>query len=321
MLVDIKTACREILSHDNILIFAHQKPDGDTLGASFALLRALHSLGKKARVFCADGFPVRYGFICGGYVPDESFEPKYVIAADIASAELISDAPVPYSDRVDLCIDHHKSNTMYAKMTLLDVQAPAACQVIIEIIEGLGVSVDSVMATALFAGLSTDTGCFKYSNVTAQTHRAAALMIDAGAEHAKVNKLMFDTKSRGMLKVDRILIETVKFYEGGKIALSVLPADIGAACGVNEDELDGISSFPIRIDGVLAGITVRAKPGGTYRVSLRSVMPVDSSLVCSKFGGGGHTNAAGCTMKGELDSVVSGITEAAREELKRHGLV
>lgn len=321
MLVDVKTACSEILSHDKFLIFAHQKPDGDTLGASFALLRALLSLGKKARVFCVDGFPDRYSFICGGYMPDESFEPEYVIAADIASAGLISDTPVPYSDRVDLCIDHHKSNTLYAKMTLLDVQAPAACQVMIDIIEGLGAAIDSVMATALFAGLSTDTGCFKYSSVTAQTHCAAAKMIEAGAEHAKVNKLMFDTKSRGMLKVDRILIETIKFYECGKIALSILPADISSACGVNEDELDGISSFSIRIDGVFAGITVRAKPCDTYRISLRSVSPVDSSLVCSKFGGGGHTNAAGCTMKGSLDDVISGITAAAREELERHGLV
>lgn len=321
MLIDKKAACDEILAHDRFLIFAHQKPDGDTLGACFALLRALHSLGKKARVFSADGFPARYGFICGDYTPDASFEPEYVIAADVASAGLISDTPVPYCDKVDLCIDHHKSNTMYAKKTLLDADAPAACQTMVEVIEGLGVTIDSAMATALFTGISTDTGCFKYASVTAKTHRAAALLIEAGAEHGKINKLMFDTKSRGMLQVDKLLIETVRFFECGKIAMSVLSAGIGEAYGVTDDEMDGISSFPIRIDGVVAGITVRAKPNNTYRVSLRSVVPVDSSLICSKFGGGGHANAAGCTMKGELDDVIGRITTAATEELKRHGLV
>lgn len=320
MLADIKTVCNEIKLHDNILIFAHQKPDGDTLGASFALLWALQGMGKKARVFCADGFPARYSFIYGRYVPDESFKPEYVIAADIASAGLISDVPVPYSDRVDLCIDHHKSNTMYAGMTLLDASAPAACEIILDVIEELGAAVDSRIATAIFTGLSTDTGCFKYSNVTAKTHRAAALAIDAGAEHAKVNKLMFDTKTRGMLMVDRLMIETVRFYGEGKIAMATLPADVNAKYGVTEDELDGISSFPVRIDGVYAGVTVRAKPGDTYRISLRSVSPVDSSLICARFGGGGHMNAAGCTMNGTLDDVTARIIEAAVGELERHGL-
>lgn len=321
MLIDIKTACDEIRSRDNFLIFAHQKPDGDTFGAAFALLWALQDMGKKARVFCADGFPGRYKFIYDKYTPDLSFDVEYVIAADIASAGLISSAPVPYSDRVDLCVDHHKSNSLFAKMTLLDATAAAACEIMLKIITELGVNIDSRIATALFTGISTDTGCFKYSNVTAETHRAAALTIDAGAEHAKVNKLMFDTKSRGLLMVERFLTETIEYYEDGKIAVAVLPVDVADVYKVYDGELDGLSSFPVRIEGVFVGITVRIKAEGSHRVSVRSAPPVDASLICSKFGGGGHANAAGCTIAGTLEDVTSNILAAVVEELKRHELV
>lgn len=321
MLVDIKTACGEIKNHDDFLIFAHQKPDGDTLGASFALMWALLKTGKKARIFCADEFPERYGFICGGYIPDKSFEPQYVIAADVANPNLISDKPVPYSDKVDLCIDHHKSNTMYAKMTVLDEKSASASEVVLKIIKELGAEIDSRMATAIFAGISTDTGCFKYANVTADTHRAAAMMIDAGAEHAMVNKLIFDTKTRGMLMVDRMMIETTQFYADSKIAITVLRADVYEKYGVTDDELDGISSFPIRIEGVYAGITVREKSDGSCRASVRSVSPVDSSRICGNFGGGGHTNAAGCTINCATEEAVSRIVAAAEDELKKSGII
>lgn len=316
MLVDIKTTSELLRDHDNFLILAHQKPDGDTFGAAFALCWALESLGKKARVQCADGFSGRYSFLYGEYEPDLSFEPGFIITADIADLSLVSPDASEYEDKVDLCIDHHKSNTLYAKHTLLDVEAPAASQTICEVLWELGISFTPKIAGAVFTGLSTDTGCFKYSNVTAKTHRIAAQMIDLGADHTNINKLMFDTKSRGALIVDRLMIESVRFFFDGRCSLAVLPADVMSRCGVTEEELDGVSAFPIRIQGVYVGIMIRVKPDNLYRISIRTVSPVDATAVCEPFGGGGHVNAAGCTLSGDLDDVIARILDAVQKELK-----
>ncbi len=321
MHIDIKTACERLLQNDDILIYAHQKPDGDTLGASFALLWALERLGKRARVECVDGFPERYSFVYGDYSPNMSFEARYFVSVDIASASLIDSKSDQYNDKIDLCIDHHKSNTLYAKETLLDTEAPAVCQVIFEIIRELGVAIDKHIATALFTGISTDTGCFKYSSVTAKTHRTAADLIELGADHGRINKLMFDTKTRGMLMVDRLMIETTTFYCADRCALAVIPADVSEKYGVSEEELDGISSFTVRIDGVYAGVTVRVKADDTYRVSLRTVSPIDASKICANFGGGGHMNAAGCTLTGNLYDAINSIIASVEEELVRNELI
>lgn len=316
MQIDIQAACNLLREHDRIVILAHQKPDGDTFGASFALLWALLAIGKQARVECPDGFSTRYAFIYGDYRPDESFEPEFVVAADVAGTDLLGALAEKYAGRIDLCIDHHKSNTMYAKYTLLDAAAPAASQIVCEVIAALGVPFDKNIANAVFTGLSTDTGCFKYSNVTSKTMRIAAEMIDRGAQHAIINKLMFDTKSRGLLMVERMMMETICFYFDGRCALVFLPADITRQFGVTEDELDGVSAFSVRIEGVYAGVTIRAKENGTYRVSLRTVSPVDASRVCGLFSGGGHANAAGCTMSGDLDDVTNRLLQAVEDELK-----
>lgn len=316
MLTDIKTACEELLIHDNILILAHRKPDGDTLGSSFALLYVLQSLGKKARVLSGDGFPDRYSFLYGKYVPDMSFEPEYLVAVDVAGLSLLGpDAEEIFGGKIDLCIDHHKSNALFAKHTLLDASAPAAAQLVFEVISGLGVNIDSRVASALFTGLTTDTGCFRYANVTAKAHRTAAELIECGADHAKINKLMFDTKTIGAMMVNRMMIENVKLHFNGRCALVVLPADVTERFNVSEDELDGISAFPVRIEGVLAGLTVRVKEDGVYRTSVRTVSPVDASKICEKFGGGGHIGAAGCTLNGSLDDAVSRLLAAVEDEI------
>lgn len=315
MLIDVKTACGEILTHDNFLILAHQKPDGDTLGASFALLWALFNLGKKARVKCADGFSEKYSFIYDDYSPDETFPAEYIVAVDIAGMGLIGPSAREYEGKINLCIDHHKSNSMYARLTLLDAEAPATCQIIYDILLELGAAIDSRIAGAIFTGLSTDTGCFRYTNVTAKTHRVAAEMIELGAPHGRINKLMFDTKSRGALMIDRLMLDSISFYLDGRLAVIALPSDITTAYGVTDEELDGISSFPIRIEGVLAGIVIRARGDDNYKISLRTVSPVDASRVCGLFGGGGHTNAAGCTMSGDLEEIKASLLAAVREEL------
>lgn len=318
MQLDCQSACALLRQADNIVILSHQKPDGDTLGSAFALLRALEAMGKTARVECSDGYPARYRFIFGDYRP-KSFEPGFIVTVDVANTGLLGELEPVYGGRLDLCIDHHKSNTVPARHTLVDPGEPATALIIFDLIEALGVPLDKKMADALFTGISTDTGCFLYDSVTARTHRVAARLIDLGAEHGMINRLMFESKSRGRLEIDKLTMNNLEFHYGERCALITIPNDVTDRLGVSEEELDGIASFPRKIEGIVAGITLREKQDGTYRVSLRTGGGLDASKICTEFGGGGHAGAAGCTLPGPYETAKKTILAAVGRALERVG--
>lgn len=321
MEINIKQAAGLLLDHDNILILSHRKPDGDTLGCGFGLLHALLAAGKKARVECADPFPAKYHYFLGEdgqYIPAE-FEPEFIVAVDVASTSLLGALESVYTS-IDLCIDHHKSNELFAKATLLDANSASCAEVIYHLLVEMGVKIGTISANALYTGISTDTGCFKFRNTTASTHRTAAELIQLGADNAAINKAMFDTKSRGRVQVEMLAIQSMTFAFDGKCAVITLPADVAEKHNVSEDDLDGISALPRQIDGVLAGLTIRARADGTYRISFRCDQPVDASAIASEFGGGGHKGAAGCTMTGALEDVQALLLGAVERSFQENGL-
>lgn len=320
MFIDAKQAARLLSERDNILIFAHRKPDGDAIGSGFGLMRALHSLGKKARVECADPMIVgRMETIFGVYRPQE-FQPDYFVAVDTADESLLLGIHEPYGGTIDLCVDHHGSNSGYAVNTLLDVEAAATAEAIYDVTLALGAQPSKAVADALYTGLTTDTGCFRQANTTARTHEIAAILMRWGADSHTIDKLMFSTKSKGRLNVERMLLQTLEYHVDGKCAVIFLPADVYTAYGIEEQDLDGIAAFPRLIEGVMAGVTVRDKGDGGFRVSLRTEDPVNASVICANFGGGGHRNAAGCTMEGSPESVKERLLAAVRAELAAKGL-
>lgn len=312
-------AARWLASKDNIVLLAHRKPDGDTLGACFGLLYALQAQGKTARVECADALPDRFWMLYGGVYLPAAFEPECVVACDVASLELLGVLAERYP-QVDLCIDHHKSNTHYAARTLVDVSAAATTELMYRVITAMGVQPDTAIATALYTGLTTDTGCFRFSNVTRATHQIAAELIACGAPHALIDKQMFDNKSRERIALETAILQGLEYSHDGRCAIIFLPADVYDRFSVTEDDLDGISALPRRIQGVLCGITIREKPDGTFRVSMRCEPPLDACEICAGFGGGGHAAAAGCEMAGLLEDVKEQLRQAVTEAMQMAGL-
>ena len=148
MFTDIHNCCMLLGTADDILILCHKSPDGDTIGAAYGLYHALTQLGRRAAVRCSDPLPEKFAYIHGGIEMPE-FEPQLIIAVDIAGPGLLGPALEQYADRVDLCIDHHVSNSDYAGLTLLDAQAAAACEVMTSVIRHLGVPLTKPMADAL----------------------------------------------------------------------------------------------------------------------------------------------------------------------------
>lgn len=314
-MITLESAAKTLLSKDKILILTHRSPDGDTIGSGYALAMALRKLGKSVKVDCTDPFPEKYSYFTDKLEKLE-FDEEFVVSVDIADTKLLGEKLSDYADKIDICIDHHGSNTKYAKEYYVEASAAAAAQVIAKLIRLMNVDFDKDIANAIYTGITTDTGCFRYTNVTAETHRIAADMIDCGAESGMINRLMFETKSRSRLEIERRVMDSIQFYLDGRCAIAYATIDMMKESGAVDSDMEGVSSLPRQIEGVMAGITLREKNNGKFKVSVRTTDELDASAICANFGGGGHKAAAGCMITGTLNEAIEQIIEVVRQALE-----
>ncbi len=298
---------------DKFVILTHASPDGDTLGSAYALADALCALNKRVFVVCPDKIPEKFGYLIKEY---EAFEPETVVAVDIADEKLLGSLYDRYSGRAALCIDHHGSNTKYAEMLYLEADAAAACECIYNVINELGTKITPYMASCLYTGIATDTGCFKFSNTTPRSHRYAAELIEKGADYGEINRVMFEVKSRGRIAMERKVLENIEFYYGGRCAVITVTRDMIKETGCPLGDLDGVTAMSRQIEGVQIGVTIKEKPDGKYKVSLRTFEPYNAADICAVFGGGGHIRAAGCEFSCDIESAKRQLLSAIGEVLR-----
>ena len=292
MKIDVKACAGLLKEHDNILILTHAHPDGDTLGSGFALLRALLKLGKTARVINDDEIPAKYSYLYED-LHCKPFQEEYIVAVDVATENLLGNLQNKYSGRVDLCIDHHLTNTEYAGSLLLR-DAPAACEIIYDVINELGVPIDEKIANCLYTGISTDTGCFRYASTTAHSYRIAAKLIDAGANNGLINRKMFETKSKTYVNLERLALNGLQLFCQDRVAVITVTQEMYAKTGSNEQETEALAPLTRQIEGVEIGITIREKKDKTCKASLRTYESVNAADLAKYFGGGGHAQVAAC---------------------------
>ena len=317
MQISYKDAADIIKSCNNVHILTHQSPDGDTLGAGFALHYALKAMNKKSEVICPDGVPDRYSFICNKYQTDNRIsEPEYVIAVDIADAGLMGDMRKIYENRVDLCIDHHISNTMYASKILLNPKASATCEVMYNLFREVGIQINDDIARCLYTGIATDTGCFKYANTTVDAHKISGELIGYNINFAKINREMFDIKSKERLYLEQHIFDYMETYFDDRCAILCITEEICEKLRINIEDLDGVAGLPLQIEGMQVAVTIKEKKSGVYKISMRSADRVNVSRICQKLDGGGHVNAAGCMITGTLDQAKEKLLEAVKAALE-----
>lgn len=315
-MIGIKEAAARLEAAERILILSHQFPDGDTFGSASALCRGLRRKNKRAAVRCSDAIGPKYEYLFRD-LPDDDFEPDLVVAVDVADEALLGEPlQSKWGGKVQLCIDHHPSNTLYAEETCLNPKSAATCEIIFDILKELKVDITPDIAEPLYTGITTDTGCFKYINVTPRTYRIAADLVETGIDAPAINRKMFDTKSRARLEMERRVLETMEYALDGKIAVIVISRQMVKESGAKEDDLDGLATIPRGIEGVLVGVTLREKENGAWKISLRAHDPANASEICARFGGGGHKGAAGCTMSLPLEEAKARMVKAVREYLE-----
>lgn len=313
-MITLNEAAQLLTEHDNFHILTHRYPDGDTLGCAFSLCYALRSMGKKANIIIDGNLPSKFDYLTRNYT-DDVFECEYVVSVDVAAPSLLGANEALYSDKIDLCIDHHGSNSMVADNICVDATAAAACEIIYEIIRLMGVQINCDIANGIYTGISTDTGCFCYTNTTANTHRIASELMALECDWKKINRINFETKSRAKIKMERMVYDTMEFYCGGKCAIIYTTLAMQKMLGAGDDEMEGLASIPRQVEGVKMGITMREKEDGTFKVSVRTNDGINASDFCARFGGGGHPAASGCSIKGDLATAKYMLIKAAEEVL------
>ncbi|MDR2502688.1 MAG: bifunctional oligoribonuclease/PAP phosphatase NrnA [Oscillospiraceae bacterium] len=301
--------------NDNYLIITHIRPDGDTLGCAAALCQALRALGKTAHINADPHSTPRYAPYVSAYYSPAAFTPDTIVTVDMATLRMYPDSAVQFRERVALSIDHHKSNSGYAENTLLDAECAACGELVLRLIEASGAPVTSEIATALYVAVATDTGCFSYDNTTAQTLLAAARLTDFGADIRTLNRELFRSRSRARVAVEGIVYSTMTYHFGGRAAALILTDAQLLPLGADEDDLENIAALPVSISGVEVGVTIRDLPEpGRCKVSLRS-SGLDCNALAQRFGGGGHTSAAGFSMTAPPEEIKSRILAAIEELL------
>ena len=295
-----------LLDRDNFVLLTHRKPDGDTVGSAAALCRGLRQKGKTAYVLYNDEVTPLYAPLLEGLTKPQLSEGDILIAVDVAADNMLPQAFADVKNCIDMRIDHHGSGREYTPNELVDPDAAACAEIIWELLLDLEVEPDKEMAEAVYIGVSTDTGCFRYANTSTHTFDVAADCAAAGADVFEWNRKLFDTNSLAKLRLQAWVVDNLKLLCGGKVAICAIPKEVETQIGVDEDDMNNISGFLRSIEGVCVAALLRNAGEENTKVSVRSIPGHNAAYFCQQFGGGGHAGAAGCSIRKPL-------AEAAKE--------
>ena len=301
------------------LLTSHRRPDGDALGSELAMAELAARLGVTAVICNRDPSPSSLDQLPGAEsirVVDtlpEDFPAMFDLVITLECTEL-ERTGFERLDRVAILnIDHHKANPMFGEVNYVDEASPAVGEMVWRMFKAAGVEPSPAAATNAFVALSTDTGDFRYSNATVRAFRAAAEMVDAGADPSQVATWVHESRNPAAVRLLGEALRTLTIDCDGRLASIEIDAKAFERCQATPADSDEIINHPRSIAGVEAVALFKQWEPGTVQVSLRSKGPVDVRRVAATFGGGGHTNAAGCTINGEL----SGAREKVTAELMR----
>ena len=303
---------RAIRDRQSFVLTSHARPDGDAIGSQLALAFALDRLGKSVRLFDRDPAPAPYRAFPG--VDRIEVTDRVAGAADAAivleCANLSRPEVAGLEDLFVINIDHHAGNAMYGAVNWFDEGAAACGEMVGDLIDALEVPWTPEIATQLYLAISTDTGSFRYGHLTARTYEACRRIAETGVDPALLSRQIFDSYGIGRVKLTGALLNAMELYAEDHLALLYLDDELLAACGATIDDSEGLVNLPLGAQDIVAATLFKKQTDGTHRVSLRSKGRVDVRKVAQRWAGGGHANAAGCTMRGDYADVKVEMVEA-----------
>ena len=321
--------CARLCENKMTLIVYHVRSDADAVGSAFALREILRLMGIPSFCVCSDEVPERLRFLSedaqGSVVIDEDMDLGHerVISVDSALGSQLGGMFDRLRKDIDLMIDHHSVGTPYAD-NYIDTDASATGEIIYAIADKLLVEGKIPMITpyalkCIYAAISSDTGCFRYSNVTPATHRIAAELIEMGVDAADINHRLFSCKSAKQMAAEGEAARRLTYHLGGRVASVTMPYSVINELDLKDEHLDTVIEIPRSVEGVEVAFAIRQtenKP--LFKVSMRSASEVDVAAICKSFGGGGHVKAAGCSLEASsIDEAEAIIANAISKSINR----
>lgn len=315
---DIDAICRIFLEKDRFLIACHENPEGDAIGSELALALALRKMGKTVTVLNADPVPGNLAFLPGAdTVMREEDGSRYDVAVVVDCGSPDRTGSVQAEMRKPpfmVNIDHHRTNGYGGDYCLVDPEAPATGVLIYRILQRMELEIGYEVAVNIYVAILTDTGSFHYSNTSPEAFRIAGEMVLRGIDPWAVAEKVYESQSADRLRLLGRVLASLEIVAGGKVAaITTMKKDL-ADFSARKDILEGFINYPRSVIGVEVAVSFREEGEREYRVSFRSKGRLDVSAIAQSFGGGGHRNAAGCTVHCPLPEVkekVFGALEAA----------
>ncbi len=302
-----------------VLVVSHANPDGDAIGALLATGLALKSMQKDVCMYNESPIPAVYRFLPSvrmiGQEVDAIESYDTILVLDCGSIERVGDlAPKIKNGKTIINIDHHVTNTQFGDLQLIDPDACATAEIIYRLIKRLGLKFDCPIATAIYTGILTDTGSFRFSSTNQKAFAICADMIENGANPYEVAQHVYGHYSLGRIKLLNLALDSLEISPNGKISIMALTQDMMDMTRTQEEDIDGIINYARRIEDVKVAALIHEVAGGgrarrQYHVSLRSDGDINVALIAAQFGGGGHANAAGFSVEATLSDLKNKIVE------------
>ncbi len=309
----------EILGRRTFLVTSHAKPDGDSIGSQVALAAALRALGKTVRIVnCDPPQPALLSFPgVAGIDVASRVEERYDAVIAVECPDLSRTGVSGLDPNFIINIDHHPGNTSYGAVNWFDQGAAACGEMVFDVIASLGVPLTPEMATGLYVAILTDTGSFHYSSISPRTFDVCRRLLEAGANPVAIARAVFDDNSVGRIRLSSAVLSSMDVDASGRLATLLMTRDMERETGGRYDDTEGLINVPLTVREIQAVALFKEAEPGVYRVSFRSKGAVDVSEVAKQFDGGGHKNASGCTVSGDLPSVRQQVVSRALEAIDR----
>jgi len=330
MNVTYREAAEHLLSHDNYIVLIHDRADGDCLGSSIGLSCILSLLGKSALIASPGKIPDRLKFINTSSVKILEGEAEFlsyltenstIISTDVASDYLLADLKDIVESRISLAIDHHKLNTLSCQKLLIEETASSAGEVVYELGTVLCAMTGKDLFSydvcfSLYSAISSDSGCFKYSNTGVKTHKFASVLLQSGIPAHEINYKLFDLKSKVQIDVERLAYNHMEFFYDGKLCLVYIPKKELDKISATNNDTETVIQIPRCMEGVEIGVYMYEKAPNQFKFSVRTNGDGDMSELCAFFGGGGHKKAAGCTIELTDNEAKKAFVHKSKEYIK-----
>ena len=307
-IAEIRDAIRQ---RQRFVITSHARPDGDAIGSQLAMAFALRQLGKSVTLVDKDAAPPQFQVFPG--VRDIEVTPtvhgQFDAAIVLECGDLSRTGVEGLEKYFVVNIDHHPGNTMYGALNWFDENAAACGEMVFDLIEALGVTLTPEIATHVYIAILTDTGGFHFSHITPHTFEICRRCTEAGAQPEAIARAVYDSSTMARLRLMGAVLHNLDFEANGRAALANLSLRLLEQTGATHEDSDGLINIPLSVKDIQAVAFFKEIEPNSYRISMRSKGDVDVNRVANTFGGGGHKNAAGCTLNGPYADVRAKLLE------------